>query len=568
MIDPRNAREYIEHFLRIRDKGGQEVLLRLNPAQERLYNVVRDQVRQGKPVRVIVLKARQMGFSTLISAILFHACAMQRNRAAMLVAHTAEATSNLHAMHKRFYDGLPAPLRPMRAASNAIELRFQSAAKRQADRDAEPGLRSWIRCATAGGEGIGRSATLQYVHASEFAFWPGDKAETLLGLMQAVPPTAGTMVFIESTANGYDEFKHRWDDAVAGRSEFVPVFFPWYEEAGYRRAVPPGTVWTPEERELAERYGLDPEQLAWRRWAITTNCGGDLDKFHQEYPISPEEAFITSGSCYFSAEIIQRRLSELWSRPEKPVRRGAFVYKKRWDAALQRATLYDIRFEERDGGPVTIWAEPEKGTPYVLGGDTAGEGSDWFSAYVIDNTSAQMCARIYQQQDEAGFTEQVFCLGQHFNTALIGLEVNFSTYPVRVLEELGYPRQFVREAEDDYTHAIRRSYGWRTDGVTRPAMLSELRATVEAHPEIVKDPELLQEMLVFVKDGSGRPAAQQGEHDDLVMGYGITLKIRDQQTAHRKQVRQKYTRDMLEDWLAGTPKQRAEMERMWGGPPD
>lgn len=568
MIDPRNAREYIEHFLRIRDKGGQEVLLRMNPAQERLYGVVRDQVRQGKPVRIIVLKARQMGFSTLISAILFHACAMQRNRAAMLVAHTAEATSNLHAMHKRFYDGLPAPLRPMRAASNAIELRFQSAAKRQADRDAEPGLRSWIRCATAGGEGIGRSATLQYVHASEFAFWPGDKAETLLGLMQAVPPTAGTMVFIESTANGYDEFKHRWDDAVAGRSEFVPVFFPWYEEAGYRRAVPPGTVWTPEEQELAERYGLDGEQLAWRRWAITTNCGGDLDKFHQEYPISPEEAFITSGSCYFDAAVIQRRLSELWSRPEKPVKRGAFVYKKRWDAALQRATLYDIRFEERDGGPVTIWAEPEKGTPYVLGGDTAGEGSDWFSAYVIDNTSAQMCARIYQQQDEAGFTEQVFCLGQHFNTALVGLEVNFSTYPVRVLEELGYPKQFVREAEDDYTHAVRRSFGWRTDGVTRPAMLSELRAAVEAHPEIVKDPELLQEMLVFVKDANGRPAAQQGEHDDLVMGYGITLKIRDQQAANRRQTRQRYTKDMLEDWLAGTPKQRAEMERMWGGPPE
>ena len=624
-MDLRNAREYIEGLLMIRTKEGGECLLKLRPAQERLYSAVRDQVRAGKPVRIIVLKARQMGFSTLISALIFHACATQENRAAMLVAHVAEATNNLHAMHRRFYDGLPAPLRPMRAASNAIEIRFENPTKDQQEKALRPGLRSRIRCATAGGEGVGRSDTLQYVHASEFAFWPDglrSKADTLLGILQAVPAMPGTMVFIESTARGFDDFKKRWDDAVAGRSDFVPVFFPWFEEPGYRRAVEPGTVWTREERELQTRYGLDEEQLAWRRWCIANNCGGDLDRFHQEYPATPEEAFIASGECWFDTAMLIQRLAELEEKAGRETRllrdtegtgpsasaapslrttergrtedmagrlpalhgagdegtghsasrmtkRGRFGYRKIWSGDLKNATLTDIKWIEDPRGPVTIWREPEELTPYVLGGDTAGEGSDFFSAYVIDNTDAAMCARLWMQRDEAGYTEQVYCLGLHYNKALVGLEVNFSTYPTATLAAMGYPKLYVRQAEDSYTHEIKHAFGFRTDSVTRPALVSELRAAVQAHPELIRDPDLIREMLVFVKDDRGRPAAMQGEHDDLVMGYGITLKIRGQQSAVRgtKETRRgNYTEDMIEDWQRATPAERKQIEAVWGRP--
>lgn len=574
----RNAREYIEELLWIRTKEGDELRLKLKPAQEKLYNAVREQVRAGKPVRVIVLKARQMGFSTVISGLIFHACATQENRNALLVAHVADATANLHQMHLRFYDRLPALLRPLRAASNMIELVFANPAKDPAQREKEPGLRSRIRCATAGGKGVGRSDTLQYVHASEYAFWPdglNTKSDTLLGILQAVPSLPGTMVFIESTAKGFDDFHRRWEDAVAGRSDFVPLFFSWAEEPGYRRPVAPGTVWSAEERAMMAEHRLEPEQMAWRRWCIANNCGGDLDKFHQEYPLTPEEAFIASGACWFDTAIITARLRELERSAAtgdsglRIGKRGRFVYRKLWDQSLQRTTLAEIRFVEREDGAVTIWQEPEERTPYVLGGDTAGEGSDWFSAYVIDNTDAGMCARLYMQHDEAEYTAQLYCLGRYYNQALIGPEVNFSTYPIRTLEDWGYPRLYVRQAEDDYTHKLRSSFGWRTDSVTRPAMLAELRETVEAHPEIIRDPQLLREMLVFVKDKDGRPAALEGEHDDLVMGYGITLRIRDQQNAARTPPpgnKGRYTQDMLEDWYAASPQQRRMLEARWGKP--
>lgn len=253
----------------------------------------------------------------------------------------------------------------------------------------------------------------------------------------------------------------------------------------------------------------------------------------------------------------------------RPLRRGIFRYQRVWNPDLQRSVLTEIRFEEREDGPITIWQEPEERVPYVLGGDTAGEGSDWFSGYVIDNTSARMCARLYMQFDEALYTEQVYCLGMYYNKALVGLEVNFSTYPTRVLQEWGYPRLYVRQAEDEYTHRPRSAFGWRTDGVTRPAMLSELREMVEAHPEIILDPQLLREMLVFVKDKNGRPAALEGEHDDLVMGYGITLKIREQQSAARTPLpgrKGTYTQDMLEDWQRASPAERVMIEAAWGKP--
>ena len=572
MINLRNPKEYIENLLFIRTKSGEETLLRMKPAQQKLYAAVRDQARAGKPVRVIVLKARQMGFSTLISGLIFHACATQENRTAMIVAHVNEATRNLHQMHRRFYERLPEPLQPMRAASNVFEMRFENPSKDPAEKAAQPGLRSRIRCATAGGSGIGRSDTLQYLHVSEYAFWPEgqqrSKSDTLLGMLQAVPAETGTMVFLESTPNGYDDFKRRWDDAVSGRSDYVPLFFAWFEEPDYRRPVAPGTVWTEEERELAARFGLDQQQLAWRRWCIANNCGGDLNKFHQEYPATPEEAFIASGACWFDTGVVTDRLAEM-AADSRRYRVGKFVYKVVYDEALQHTTLEDVRFVEAKDGPITIYLEPEERTPYVLGGDTAGEGSDWFAAYVIDNTDCRTVAKLHQICDEAEYARQVFCLGRYFNEALIGLEVNYSTYPTAILEDMGYPRLYVRQRVDSMTHKVRDSFGHLTDRITRPAMLAELKTVFEAHPELFPDEELLREMLAFVKDERGRPAAIAGEHDDLVMSMAITLFIRGQQSTTRKAApheKAKWTKDMFEDYWAESPAGRKALLTEWGNP--
>ena len=512
-MNPCVAMDYIESCLKIKTKSGTVVPFRLNDAQRKLYAVAKRQQDAGKPVRLIILKARQLGFSTLTEGLIFHACATRKNVNALIVAHREDATANLFRMSKLFYDELPAPVKPMLRASNAQELVFENPSKLRSEREARPGLRSRIRCATAGGRGIGRSDTLQCVHLSEYAFWPDGadgKASTLAGILQAVPSLPGTMVVIESTANGFEDFKERWDAAVAGENDFEPVFFAWFENPDYSMPVVPGTEWTPEERDLKAAYQLTDEQLQWRRWCIANNCGGSLDMFRQEYPASPGEAFLHSGTGVFDNEQIVLRLERL---PE-PAGRGEFT---------------DGEWTESETGAITLYELPEDGVPYVLGGDTAGEGSDYFTAIVIDNVSGRIVAKLRQKYSEPEYVRQIYALGRFYNDALVAIETNFSTYPVMKLQEMEYPNQYSREREDTYTRQMRKSYGFRTDRQSRPRAIANLVEVFSSHPEWFTDRELLEEMLTFCYNEDHRPEAIAGKHDDLVMGAAITYAVRHQQ---------------------------------------
>ena len=512
-MNPCVAMDYIESCLKIKTKSGTVVPFRMNDAQRKLYAVAKRQQDDGKPVRLIILKARQLGFSTLTEGLIFHACATRKNVNALIVAHREDATANLFRMSKLFYDELPAPVKPMLRASNAQELVFENPSKLRSEREARPGLRSRIRCATAGGRGIGRSDTLQCVHLSEYAFWPDGadgKASTLAGILQAVPSLPGTMVVIESTANGFEDFKERWDAAVAGENDFEPVFFAWFENPDYSMPVVPGTEWTPEERDLKAAYRLTDEQLQWRRWCIANNCGGSLDMFRQEYPASPGEAFLHSGTGVFDNEQIVLRLERL---PE-PAGRGEFA---------------DGEWTESETGAITLYELPEEGVPYVLGGDTAGEGSDYFTAIVIDNVTGRIAAKLRQKYSEPEYVRQIYALGRFYNDALVAIETNFSTYPVMKLQEMEYPNQYSREREDTYTRQMRKSYGFRTDRQSRPRAIANLVEGFSSHPEWFTDRELLEEMLTFCYNEDHRPEALAGKHDDLVMGAAITYAARHQQ---------------------------------------
>lgn len=512
-MNPCIAMDYIEGCLKIKTKSGEVVPFRLNDAQRKLYAVAKRQQDAGKPVRLIILKARQLGFSTLTEGLIFHSCATRENVNALIVAHREDATANLFRMSKLFYDELPKPVKPMLRASNAQELVFENPSKLRSEREAKPGLRSRIRCATAGGRGIGRSDTLQCVHLSEYAFWPDGadgKASTLAGILQAVPSMPGTMVVIESTANGFEDFKERWDAAVAGENDFEAVFFAWFENPEYAMPVVPGTEWTPEERELRDAYQLSDEQLQWRRWCIANNCGGSLDMFRQEYPASPGEAFLHSGTGVFDNEQIVLRMERLPS----PAGRGEFT---------------DGEWTESETGAITLYELPEEGVPYVLGGDTAGEGSDYFTAIVINNATGRIAAALRRQYSEPEYVRQIYALGRYYNDALVAIETNFSTYPVMKLQELEYPNQYAREREDTYTRQMKKSYGFRTDKQSRPRAIANLVDVFSTHPEWFTDRELLEEMLVFCYNEDHRPEALAGKHDDLVMGAAITYAVRHQQ---------------------------------------
>lgn len=516
-----NTKAYIENYIKIRDKKNNIVSLVLNEPQLKYYNVIKEMYRKRKPIRIIILKARQMGFSTETEAIIFKNVVTHHNYNAGIVAHKEDSTTNLFNMSKRMLEYLPEDIRPEQKKSNAKELVFNN--------DQGTGLDSRIKCMTAGGKGIGRSDTFTALHLSELAFWEGDKKATMTGLLQAVPNTPDSMIIIESTANGYEYFKEMWDRAVAGKSDFYPLFIGWNELKEYCMPYT-GFDLTQEERELKEQYNLTLEQLTWRRWCIQNNCSGDINQFKQEYPICPEEAFLSTGNCYFNKENIINRIN---TAPE-PLVRGKFT------CYYDGIRIRNQKFLEQDDGNIKIYEYPQKRVPYVLGGDTAGEGSDFFTAHIINNITGKQVAVLKQQYNEIEYVKQVYCLGMFYNCALIGLENNFSTYPTQKLAELNYPNQFVRKKEDQYNNKYEKSYGFKTTSITRPYVLGLLQEIVHDNIDVIQDKDTLREMLTFIVNDKGRAEAEEGYHDDLVMALAISYYIRGQQDYKKSERESKY----------------------------
>lgn len=156
------------------------------------------------------------------------------------------------------------------------------------------------------------------MHLSEVAFW--EQINKLTGLLNSVPDEPGTLVVMESTANGQNAFKEQWEMAVAGVSGYVPFFSPWHEEAPYRLAFADDEAreafvatigrgeYGEDEPRLIEQFGLGPEQLAWRRRTIAARCEGKVDRWNAEYPASAEDAFIATGRTVFAKTFIMRVL--------------------------------------------------------------------------------------------------------------------------------------------------------------------------------------------------------------------------------------------------------------------
>lgn len=520
---------YAAKALKIRTKEGKLLAFKLNPAQTKLDNKTNELKAQGKPIKIIILKARQMGFSTYTEGRIFRKTSMTKLTNSLIIAHKEDASSNLFNMSKLFYEEMPDYLRPMKKASNAKELIFENPTPNVNDKQKNPGLRSKIKIDTAKNLGAGRSETIQNLHASEVAFW--DNAEqVMLGLLQAVPDDPETMVIIESTPNGIGGyFYDLWNNAVKGLNDFTPLFFAWFEHPEYKRPLPFSFELDEEEQEIKQVYRLTDEQMVWRRWCIENNCNGDKEMFKQEYPSSPEEAFLSSGTPVFDNQkvLLRKKYLEQFYKDSPPLR-GNIVYD--YDDEKQLILDDSIRFEPDKNGWLTVYEEPLIGYPYVIGGDIAEGGIDLSVGQVRNNTTWKKAATWRAHTDTDLYAKQMYCLGKWFNTALIGIETNFDLHPVKELQRLGYWHQYNREIMDKFTGELQKKYGFQTTGATRPVIISKYVTLARESIELENDVQTLGEMLVFVRDENGRPAAQEGEHDDCVMADAICNEIRTQQS--------------------------------------
>jgi phage terminase large subunit len=258
-----------------------------------------------------------------------------------------------------------------------------------------------------------------------------------------------------------------------------------------------------EDRQLMESFkGTDP-------YYYTVYCLGQWG---------------TLGKTIFDAQKVSERIACI--ADIKPVKVGYFDHEYDGDKVNDES----IKWVDDPTGYIKIYSDVLKGYPYVIGGDTAGEGSDFFVCQVINNITGQQAAVLRQQFDEDLYSKQAYCLGRYYNNALLGIESNYTIYPIRDLQYLGYPRQFMREVEDNITHKIVQKFGFHTNKMTRPIIISELVKLVRENTDLFYDYTTLQEMLTFVRNEKGRPEAQEGAHDDCIMALAIAYYIRTQQS--------------------------------------
>ena len=236
------------------------------------------------------------------------------------------------------------------------------------------------------------------------------------------------------------------------------------------------------------------------------------------------------GKTVFDARQVSKRLSEI----TKPLKIGYFEYKYD-DTKPPGKKIIDIRWINDKNGYIEIYETPNL-NHYCIGGDTAGEGSDWFTGHVLNAKTGKQVARLRHQMDEDLYVRQMYCLGYYYSInnkgktkpALICIESNFSSYPNKELARIGYPNLYVREKEDRFTGVMDKSYGFKTTSITRPVIIAELVKIVRENVELINDKLTLEEMLTFVRNEKGRPEAQEGAHDDLVMGLAIAYYARNQ----------------------------------------
>lgn len=498
----------------------------LNQEQIDLYKELCELKKNHLPMRVIILKARQIGFSTFVAAMYFVLTIFKQNMNATIIADKADHASDLFSKYKFFYEHLPEELKLKKKASNAKILEV----------DYGKGNSSTIKV-TVQGDQAGRSNTNQYLHLSETAFWD-DLDGTMTSIMQTVSiNNMDSIVIMETTGNGYNEFKRRWDNSVAGKSIFKPLFYPWWSNKDYvMKEVVLDSLY-PHEEELVKKYNLSMEQLAWYR-AKLGEMDGNLETLTQEYPSTPIEAFRTTGESIFDMTLVEMRKEQILQRMiEKPDKQYVLSYQINVSSDGEQIQLLDTKLNAAKIGDIKIYEQPIAGHPYVINCDPAMGGNDYFAIQVFDNYTGMQVATFHKNkvQNDVVAYNLVF-LGKYYNNALICQETNIGGYILAIANKCGYKNIYMSQDLDNLTYRVEPRFGYKTKTTNRDMMISMFAQHFRDNYKCINDYETICEMENFQiirnsKDpNKGKAQAIGDSHDDLVMAMAGVFYIRSEQS--------------------------------------
>jgi hypothetical protein len=471
-------------------------------SQLALCRAVEQMYDRGEPVRIIVLKARQLGISTVSEGILFNWMFMHPGSQGLVIAHENDASQSLFEKSQIFWDNWP--FKPLYDIKYATQKRLSW-----------DNIHSSLRIATARNAQSGRSRTLHAVHASECAFWE-DPEQLMVGLRQSIPNKHGTIFIAESTANGVGNWFHKtWTDAVRGENEFLPLFFCWWRHPEYR--LPVYTVHErnldDDERELL-RLGATMEALEWRRYAIPNLSQGNIDAFRQEYPSTPREAFLTSGNNVFPLESLERKCY----RPQ----RGARGY-------LVDLEDGSVRFVEDPSGSFTIFKWPSRDRSYgsyFVGGDpsrtTMGDGA---CIQCINRTTFEQVAVWHGKCNPIDFAHHMARLGHFYNTAELSPEIEGPGYAtIGALVEMGYPNLWRHRWADKHQGKLSVSIGWSSNYQRKHWAIGRLTSLIADGSLTIHDHETYNQLCNYVVLENGNMGnSSEWDYDDAVMALAIAV---------------------------------------------
>lgn len=471
-------------------------------AQVALLLEIERQYNLGLPVRIIVLKGRQLGVSTGSEGTLFNWTFIHPGTRSLVIAHETKAAQHLFDMTKLMWEEWP---------FNPLYTEKHNTIKSLSWLE----TRSSMSVATARNAGSGRSFTYHAVHCSECAFW--DEPERLMvGLNQSVPYKHGTIIILESTANGVGNWFHEeWSRAVRGESQYVPLFFPWFRHEEYSF---PTTTLKPyelmkEERELASEFHLSLGQLAWRRHTIINDCLGDEDQFKQEYPCTPNEAFLSTGRNVFPLNKLDEH-----TKTETGVR-GMLVNNNG-----------TIEFIRDSTGPLTIFKAPGRDpikSKYVVGGDpTKTTYGDKACIQVINRFTFEQVAVFHQHLDAVPFAHQLMMLGYYYNTALLNCEIEGPGYAtIGVVLDNSYPDIWQHRWADKAPGKTSTSWGWSTNYQRKHWAMEKVKFLLAQHGVFTIHDRVTHDQMenyVYLANGEMGPASE-GLSDDAVMAMAIAI---------------------------------------------
>lgn len=551
---------WAEKFAQIIDKQGRQIPLELKPGQRKLDEMLEQQRADGRPMRALALKARQVGISTITQAKLTHRATLREHYDTLTIAHDRETGAKLSRMAETIYANLPEDpeLKPkLGKFSRRREMHFAGEGM-WTHGESYPDSRYLVD--TAGEFQAGRGGTYRGVHGSEVAFWPQIILK-LTALMAAVPDDPETMIVLESTANGFNEFRDLWDDAEEGRSDFLAFFWPWWREDEYtldfasdteREAFlvgDPDNPYAEREPDLVRDHELTLEQLNWRRYTIANKCGGDLRVWDQEYPTVPDDAFIATGQKVFDpyrvAQLVKRvestdpkAPSEENPGPEigdfQPGQMGTQINRSGDEIKVPASALWVPRERglPNPEAPFKLWlpdGEAEKRTrDYIVAVDPSGgrtettKETDYHAIQVIDHRSREQVAEYRSRIEAERLAPLALLVALWFNNAWLVVE-RTGGYGVGILRilwlDFHYAYTYRSKRTGQTSEKTDHRLGWDTNVRTKPEMVDGMAGLLREEVDGIKSRTLAGEARTYTRTEKGSTEAEPGKYDDLLAAY-------------------------------------------------